>query len=314
MQYRILGRTGARVSELGFGGASAGNKNYLKEWDPFDEKNIQSVEDSLRRAVELGVNYFDTAPKYGSEEIYGRALKPFRDRVFVATKAWARDADGIVESIEESLGRLQMDYVDLVQFHGDWYTDELIEQILKPNGALAGLQAAQKKGLTRFVGFSAEGLTPQLYQLIHTGEFDVMQLQYNVMFQGSYDAGKENGAMFDAEAQRMGIVDMRPFTGGIFPRWIKTAYPGIEELIDFPKLMGSLLSFALSNPLVDVALVGMRTIDRAEQNCAIVDDLSNRVDILELGGRFWRKPEGEDEFRWMPTSGRAREDNTQDNY
>ena len=130
MQYRTLGRTGERVSEIGFGGAGAGLHNYLRRWDPSQVQQIERVEHAIERAVELGVNYFDSAPLYGSEEMFGRALKPHRDKVFIATKVREKNAYDTLRSIEDSLTRLQTDHLDLIQYHGGWYTDEEVETIL----------------------------------------------------------------------------------------------------------------------------------------------------------------------------------------
>ena len=88
MQYRTLGRTGERVSELGFGGTGVGMKNYLSTWDP--EQQEQEGLTAMTRAIELGVNYFDTAPLYGrgvSEQLFGAALKPHREQVFLENAA-----------------------------------------------------------------------------------------------------------------------------------------------------------------------------------------------------------------------------------
>ena len=304
MQYRTLGRTGIEVSELGFGGATAGLKNYLERWDPNDEENMRSVESALRRAVELGVNYFDTAPKYGSEEMFGRVLNRHRKRVFIATKVWARNADEVRRSVADSLERLQTDTIDVLQFHGDWYSDQETHDILKPDGVLAGMQALRQTGQVRFFGLSAEGVNGNLSRLIGSGAFDVLQIQYNLLFQHPYDPSKEAGVMIEAEEQGMGIAIMRPLTGGTFPRWLKWAYPGIEERVDLAKLMASLLSFVLSNPLTDVALVSMRTAQLVEQNCATCDDLDGRIDLDALYGRFLRKLPGSDTEVWLPTSGR----------
>ena len=288
MQYRILGRTGVEVSELGFGGAGAGLENYLRRWDPSDGDNTQAVDAALSRAVELGVNFFDTASLYGSEPAYGRALKPHRDRLFLASKARVTDADGVRASVVGSLERLQTDYLDLLQFHGEIYTDEQVEDILKPGGVLAGMQALKDEGIIRFIGLTAECVNANLSRLVATGKFSVLQIQYNLLFQNPYEPGRRAGVMCEAEEQGMGIAIMRPFTGGTFARWLKWVYPGIEERLDLAKLLESLLTFVLSNPLTDVAIVGMRSVERVEQNCAVVDDLDRRIDLGALYGRFLR--------------------------
>jgi uncharacterized protein len=286
MQHRTLGRTGVKVSQLGFGGAGVGLKNYLTTWNPTAEKEVRLVEQAMERAIELGISYFDTAPLYGSEKLFGRVLKPHRDQVFLATKVRETNAADVRRSIEDSLMRLQTDQIDLMQFHGEWYTEEQVHHILKPEGALAGLRAAQEEGLIRFIGFTAEGVNGPLSRLIATGEFDVMQIQYNFIFQHPYDPSKNAGALYEAEKQGMGIALMRAFTGGAFSKWLKLIAPGIELREDYPKLIKGLLSFVLSNPLTDVAIVGMRSASRVEENCSICDDLESRIDPDELFSYF----------------------------
>jgi aryl-alcohol dehydrogenase-like predicted oxidoreductase len=89
MQYRTLGRTGLRVSEIGVGGAQFGLANYMGRWDPFTEEAQRVVTATVHRALELGYTYFDTAPGYGngrSEEMLGHALKGYREQAIIATK------------------------------------------------------------------------------------------------------------------------------------------------------------------------------------------------------------------------------------
>lgn len=299
MQYRTLGRTGEKVSEIGFGGAGAGLRNYLRRWDPSRKEQTRLVEQAIQRAVELGINYFDTAPLYGSEEMFGRALKAHRGQVFIATKVREKDAYDTLRSIEDSLARLQADCLDLIQYHGGWYTDEEMENILKPDGVLSGMRAAQEDGLVRYVGFTTEGTNAQASRLIDSGEFDVVQLQYNLMFQHPYDPDKRAGMMLDAEAYQMGIAIMRPFAGGTLSRWLDQVYPGIDKQVDVSRLTAGLLAFVLSNPLTDVAIVGMRSVQRVEQNCASVDDLGNRMDLDQLYGRFLRRSPDTGQETWI---------------
>src|SRR3954468_3592371 len=136
MEYRTLGRTGQSVSEIGFGGAPAGVPNYLVDWDTAATDAQTSSERAVRRALERGITYFDTAPGYGggiSEGIIGRALGADRSRIFLASKTphTRRDPAGIRASLEESLRLLQTDYLDLLQFHGVWYTDDEATTILE---------------------------------------------------------------------------------------------------------------------------------------------------------------------------------------
>jgi uncharacterized protein len=259
-------------------------RNYLSEWDP--EKQAEASEEAIVRAVDLGVNYFDTAALYGrgtSERMFGKALQPYRDSIFLATKARESTADDVRRSVDESLERLQTDRIDLLQYHGEWITDDICDDILKPGGTLEGLQSAQKEGLIRYIGFTSEGVTGGISKLIDTEAFDVMQIQYNLFFQHPCDPDKQHGVMYEAEARNMGIVLMRTFTGGVFQKWIPQVAPGLHEKIDFPK---ALLSFAISNPMTDVALADMRRTEWVEGNVAVCDDPSARIDIADLFKRF----------------------------
>jgi aryl-alcohol dehydrogenase-like predicted oxidoreductase len=278
----MLGRTDLSVSEIGFGGAPAGLRNYLGTWDPARPESARRVEAAIERAVEKGINYFDTAPGYGdglSEEMFGRALQPYRDRVFIATKIRASDASGMRQSLEQSLERLQTDHVDVLQYHGTWFDEPEVERILRRGGILSGLQALRAEGLTRFIGFTSEGDDGPVSRMIGTGEFDVMQICYNLIFQHPYEPGQRRGVIYQAKALHMGIVVMRPLTSGIFQRWIRGVFPDVDRHVDLPK---ALLSFVLSNPLADVAVIGMRSAERVEANCAAAEDLSGRIDLDRL--------------------------------
>ena len=283
MRYRMLGRTGEMVSEVGFGGTGIGLRNYISAWDPAGTDQLQLAEESIRRAVALGITYFDTAPKYGSEPLFGQLLKPHRDQLFLATKVRESDAAKVRRSVEESLTRLQTDQIDLIQYHGEWYTDELMHHFFKTDGILAGLQSLRQDGLVRFLGFTSEGVNGNVSRLIATREFDVMQIQYNLFNQQPCDLEKGHGVMFEAEDREMGIVIMRALTGGTFAKWMSYVAPQLAGQIDFAQ---ALLAFVLSNPLADVALVDMRLPEWVEANCRTSDDLSSRIDLAELYRRF----------------------------
>ncbi len=113
MRYRTLGRTGLRVSEVGCGGAPLGIPNY-KVWNPAAPDTTATMIAALHRAIELGYNYFDTAPSYGdgrSEEVLGAALAGKRDQVYLASKTEWQDKDRawVVARAEQSLRRLGTD-------------------------------------------------------------------------------------------------------------------------------------------------------------------------------------------------------------
>lgn len=143
MERRILGRTGERLSIVGFGGI------VVTDMEQPDADRI------VAEAVDRGVNYFDVAPSYGdAEERLGPALRPYRDQVFLACKTGERDAQGAARELENSLRALQTDHFDLYQLHGLSSVDE-VEAAFGPNGAMEVFQRAKEAGTVRFLGFSA---------------------------------------------------------------------------------------------------------------------------------------------------------------
>ena len=169
MKYRTLGNTGLRVSEIGFGtGGTAG----LIIRGTFEEQLS-----AVARALDLGINYFDEAPDYGtgvSEQNLGRVLRELKASPIITTKVEVRAEDlgdiaGHVErSVDASLERLGLDHVDIVQIHngpvrqrpdldGRDYRVLHIEDYVRPGGAIEGLQRIQRDGRARFVGFICRG-------------------------------------------------------------------------------------------------------------------------------------------------------------
>lgn len=287
MEERVFGRTGARVSALGFGGAPAGLTNYLGRWEAAAETSRASVERAIRRALDAGVTYFDTAPGYGggiSEEIVGRALGPDRARVFLATKTsranWAPAA--IRAELEASLRRLGADHVDLLQFHGGWYTDGDAARILE-EGGLETYERLRAEGKVRFLGFTAEGPNGVVERLIASGRFDAMMMCYNLCYQAA--GGYRNRtlppetALSLAKARGMAVVTMRTLTSGLLQRWLARVAPAALDGVDWN---GALLGYVLSHSHVDVALVGMRTVEEVERNVAVVASAAYRVDMAAL--------------------------------
>lgn len=283
MHTRLLGRTGLRVSEIGFGGAPAGIANYLEPWDPAGAGETESLVSAIHRAIDLGLNYFDTAPGYGDgagEALFGRALAGRRDRAILATKTGARDAEGIRRSVEASLRRLQTEVIDVLQFHGGWYPPEDVERIL--GEGLAVYQALRDEGKIRFLGFTAEGPSGGVSQLIATDAFDVLQVRYNLLYQHTCDHVNHAGVMRDAETHGMGIVTMRTLTSGIFQKLMRQVFPDAMATAELDRLC---LSYVLSNPLVDVAIVGMRRAAEVEASVELSDDAGARLDLVALHHR-----------------------------
>lgn len=216
MEYREVGNTGVKVSEIGFGGG--GNAGLMVRGTPEQQR------DAVARAIELGINYFDQAPDYGSgvsETNLGRLMKELGFRPYLTTKIEVRAenlddiAGHVTRSLDESLERLGVDYVDFLQIHngplmerpelsGRVYTRLWIEDYLGPGGALEGLQRAQQSGKARFIGFITRGGDADAArQLIDTGAFNLINVSVNLL---NPSAGvKPYGMRFDADYD--GILD-----------------------------------------------------------------------------------------------------------
>ncbi|MDA1035370.1 MAG: aldo/keto reductase [Chloroflexi bacterium] len=234
MEYREVGNTGVRVSEIGFGGG--GNAGLMVKGSPEQQR------DAIERAIELGINYFDQAPDYGdgvSESNLGRVLKELGVRPYITTKIEVRESDlgdiaGHVErSLDQSLSRLGVDYVDFLQIHnapardnpgitGRSYTHLWIEDYLRSGGALEGLQKAQKAGKARFIGFITRGNDRDVaQQLIDTGAFNLINAQVHllnpsagVMPYGMHVDQDWGGILGYAASKGVGSAIYSPLAGG----------------------------------------------------------------------------------------------------
>jgi aryl-alcohol dehydrogenase-like predicted oxidoreductase len=225
MEKRKLGRTGLSVSLLTFGCGAVGG--LMTRGAPRDQER------AVARALEAGINHFDTAPGYGngaSEENLGRVLASLKPDVIVSTKVRlaagdrGRIADAVAGSMEASLKRLGRDHVDLFQFHnavaarGDDVTfgvDEVLDEVAP---ALARMR---DQGKTRHIGFTAIGETDALHRLIASRAFDTAQVPYNALNPSAGAALPKNypaqdyGALLDrAKEDDMGTIGIRVLAGG----------------------------------------------------------------------------------------------------
>jgi aryl-alcohol dehydrogenase-like predicted oxidoreductase len=286
MEYVQFGKTGATVSRLGFGGAVAGLKNYLHTYDPESEESKKQVYRALETALDLGVTYFDTAPGYGngaSESMFGEVLGTVDPKkIFLATKVHrGLKPSGLRSCVEGSLKRLKRDYVDLIQIHGNSYSADDAAEILSPGGFADAMEELKKTGLTRFIGFTSEDNSEGLYTLMRSGRFEEVQMCYNFIFQHPYEPSRPFGSLYEAEKCGLGIAAMRAPTSGTFQRWMKMIRP--DDDFDYSR---ALIQFVFSNPLVDVALVGMRSAGRVRQNVEIAGDLEGRIDIAQVHRKY----------------------------
>jgi aryl-alcohol dehydrogenase-like predicted oxidoreductase len=232
--------------------------------------------ETVRAALDAGINLIDTAPGYGagnSEEIVGQATKGRRDDFVLATKVGYRDSAGEVRaSVERSLRRLRTEVIDVIQFHGGMYTAEEVSHILE-DGLLDALIALRREGKVRYLGFTVE--EPWTARpLIETGQFDVIQIRYNLIYQGA----ALHALNWAGEAD-MGVSTMRTMTSGILQRLASYLAPGWQEAHDLYEVA---LKYVLSDSRVHVANVGMRWPEEVALNVALVEAFQPPFDMAEL--------------------------------
>jgi aryl-alcohol dehydrogenase-like predicted oxidoreductase len=288
MEVRALGRTGLKVSALGFGGAPIGIPDYLSHEDRDSPAFREEAMAALREAVARGVNYFDTAPGYGdgrSERLIGEALEGQRDRVLLATKyPFQEDVTPAqrTESLKRSLERLRTDYVDVLQLHGGIYDDALADRILA-SGVLDWADAMREQGLCRATGLTAEGPSGALERLLKTGRFEVIEIAYNLIYQAVCDYQREpRGLIPLAKSLGMGVTTMRPTTCGFLQRLLCAEFPEIAP----DRVTRMAINFVLSTPEVDCVVVGMRRVSEVAANVALAEDAARRLDLRRLHDRF----------------------------
>ncbi|MCZ6677922.1 MAG: aldo/keto reductase [Candidatus Poribacteria bacterium] len=273
MQYRTLGRTQLQVSEIGYGGGRVRPNS--------DERTLVHM---LHTAFDTGLNYIDTAPTYGdgaSETVIGNAIQGRRDGLIIATKTEAFDPQGILADVEGSLRRLQTDVIDVLQFHGGWHQENDADQILD-QGGLETYQRLQAAGKVRFIGFSADGPSAGVDRMVASDAFDMIQIHYNLMYQSTCDAFGNRGVIPDAEAHDMGIVLMRSTTSNAFQKLMRQCFPTAMDGVDLDSF---LLNYVLSNPLVDVALMSLQSLDDVAWTNAVSDRVDQRLDLREIHRR-----------------------------
>jgi aryl-alcohol dehydrogenase-like predicted oxidoreductase len=221
MQTRKLGRTGLTISVLTFGCGAVGG--LMTRGASIDQER------AVARALEAGINHFDTAPAYGngaSEENLGRVLAALKPDVFVSTKVRLpaeRNAAAVMESLDASLRRLQRDHVDVFQLHNtigasDGQTMSAAEVL---SDVVPALLRAREQGKTRFIGFTAIGDTSGLHALIASGAFDTAQVPYNALNPSAGEAlpqaypAHDYGRILDLAARHgVGTIGIRVLAGG----------------------------------------------------------------------------------------------------
>jgi aryl-alcohol dehydrogenase-like predicted oxidoreductase len=235
LERRSLGRTGEKLSIIGFGGIVV-----------MDATAAQASQ-RVGEAIDAGVNYFDVAPTYGNaEDMLGPALEPYRKGVFLACKTEERMREGASVALDRSLRKMRTDHFDLYQHHAVTKLED-VDKILGPDGAMEAFEAARKAGKVRFLGFSAHSVEAAL-ALMDRADFDTILFPVNF---GTWYAG-DFGPQVLARAQekKMGILALKALAKGPVDKGKPKKHPKCwYEPLDQPEEAGMALRFTLSHPV-----------------------------------------------------------------
>ncbi|HYR66725.1 MAG TPA: aldo/keto reductase [Reyranella sp.] len=307
MEKRTLGRTGLKVSVLGYGAGAVGG--LFTKGRPADQERAAA------RAIEAGINYFDTAALYGngeSERNLGRVLKALKADVIVGTKVRlspehrADVAKAIAQGMDDSLKRMGRDHVDLFQLHNPLVAQDGGDKLaidIALNEVAPALEKLRKAGKTRFIGLSGVGETAALQRAIDSKLFDTVQVVYNALNPSAGGPipkgapGQDYGRLLDrAKAADMGTIIIRALAGGALagtaerhPLAMQVVDP-IGSAPDFAAdvarakqleplvregAAGSLTElaerFVIAHPAVSTMLVGYSTLDQLDAAIAAVN-------------------------------------------
>jgi predicted aldo/keto reductase-like oxidoreductase len=238
---RKLGKTGVEVTILGLGGEGVlRTHGYEKE-----------AEDLINRAIDLGINYFESARAYsGSESYYGRSLRERRKEIFLTSKSHARSKKGALLHLEETLRNMKTDHLDLWQVH-DVRTEKEMEEIFGPRGALEACVEAKDKGLVRFIGVTGHHDPLITHRCLQRFDFDTVLIPVNPA-EPAYKSYLTE-VISPAGKKGMGIIGMKVYFRGFADRlpWFKTMEPFFR--------------FALSQPIA-TAVIGCDDVKQLEEN------------------------------------------------
>jgi predicted aldo/keto reductase-like oxidoreductase len=237
----------------------------------------------VNEALELGINFIDTAHNYGNaEEGIGKALGKRRDEVFLTTKVFADDAEEARISFEESLRALRTDHVDLLYLHSVGSRD--VEKATGADGALTYLLQQKKAGKTRFVGISGHSRVETFVPLIESDEIDVMMVAMN--FVDRYIYGFEEKVLPVAIKHNVGVACMKVF-GGIRGGFGIAEGPNPGPQMN-AKFLEQAVGYAMGLPGVATLVIGPHTVEQLRQNVHLVSNYrplsdEQRAELATIG-------------------------------
>ena len=260
MEYRILGKTGLKISRMGFGGI------------PIQRVDQEATKQLMKKLVEEGVNYIDTAKGYTVSESYlGYALEGIRDQFVLATKSMSRTKEAMEKDILDSLKALRTDYIDLYQVHNP--NMEQLDTVVGENGALEALLEAKEKGMIGHIGLTAHSLEV-FERALEYDWVETIMFPYNFIEQQGVELIKK------CREKNIGFIDMKPLAGG-----------AIEDAT-------LALRYICQNPDVTVVIPGMADMKEIDENVQACNDNSpltqeekNQIESIkkQLGSQFCRR-------------------------
>ena len=260
MEYAMLGKTGLRISRMGFGGI------------PIQKTDAQVTRALMEELVAHGVNYIDTARGYTVSEAYlGEALCGLRDRFVLATKSMARTKEAMARDIETSLANLRTDHIDLYQVHNPSLKE--LEQVCAPGGALEALLEAKAAGRIGHIGVTAH-MAAVFERALTLPWVETVMFSYNIV------ETQGEALMNRAHEQGVGFICMKPLAGG-----------ALEDA-------ALAMRFIAQNPDVSVVIPGMcdvrevrQNIDAFENTAPLTQAELAQIETIrkELGTQFCRR-------------------------
>lgn len=260
MEYKVLGKTGLKISKLGFGGI------------PIQKVDAKATRKLVEVMVEKGINYIDTARGYTVSESYlGEALEGVRDKFILATKSMSRSKEAMAKDIDISLGNLRTEYIDLYQVHNP--SMQQLEEVMAPGGALEALMEAREAGKIGHIGLTAHSLEV-FEKAIEFPWVETIMFPYNIVERQAEDL------IHKCADKNIGFIVMKPLAGG-----------AIEDA-------ELALRFIYTNPDISVVIPGMFDVKEIEQNlasCENTEPLSEaEQDAIkkireDLGNNFCRR-------------------------
>ena len=299
MNYRTLGKTGLKVSEIGYGAWGIGKSMWI---GASDDESVKA----LHRSIDLGLNFIDTALGYGeghSEKLVGKVVRERSETIYVATKippkngqwparsgvpvAKSFPAEQIIACTEESLKNLGLETIDVQQFHV--WSDEWVGQ----GDWLETVQKLKEEGKIKHFGVSINDYQPaNAIKLIETGVVDTVQVIYNI-----FEQSPEDQLFPVCESHQIGVIvrvalDEGGLTGKITPdssfekgdfrsRYFRgdrkqQVYQRVQKIVSdlgvtMDQMPETALRYVLSHPAVSTVIPGMRSVQNVERNCQLGD-------------------------------------------